>query len=120
MNNDKHNKVKTRLKIIGFIVLAIGLACTVTGMVDFFTTAMNMKGMPKLFWLLFIGVPMLGIGGALLGFAFQREIMRYTKNEAVPALRARHWRAGTAQRKKGVSHYADQTGCPDHPYGGSG
>lgn len=35
MNNDKHNKVKTRLKIIGFIVLAIGLACTVTGMVDF-------------------------------------------------------------------------------------
>lgn len=22
--------------------------------------------------------------------------------------------------KKGVSHYADQTGCPDHPYGGSG
>ena len=86
MNNDKHHKVKTRLKIIGFIVLAIGLACTVTGMVDFFTTAMNMKGMPKLFWLLFIGVPMLGIGGALLGFAFQREIMRYTKNEAVPVI----------------------------------
>ncbi len=86
MNNDKHNKVKTRLKIIGFIVLAIGLACTVTGMVDFFTTAMNMKGMPKLFWLLFIGVPMLGIGGALLGFAFKREIMRYTKNEAVPVI----------------------------------
>ena len=86
MNNDKHNKVKTRLKIIGFIVLAIGLACTVTCMVDFFTTAMNMKGMPKLFWLLFIGVPMLGIGGTLLGFAFQREIMRYTKNEAVPVI----------------------------------
>lgn len=86
MNNDKHNKVKTRLKIIGFIVLAIGLACTVTGMVDFFTTAMNMNGMPKLFWLLFIGVPMLGIGGTLLGFAFQREIMRYTKNEAVPVI----------------------------------
>lgn len=86
MQNDKHQKIKNRLKIIGFIVLAAGLACTITGMVDLFVTAANASGMPKLFFLTFIGVPMLGAGGWLLGFAFRREIMTYVKNESVPVI----------------------------------
>lgn len=42
--------------------------------------------MPKLFWLMFIGVPCLGVGGSLLGFAYRREIMNFNKNESVPVI----------------------------------
>ena len=42
--------------------------------------------MPKLFFLAFIGLPMLGIGAGLLTLAFRREIATYSKNESVPVI----------------------------------
>ena len=66
-NFEKHEKLKKKLKIAGF-VLVIGGA------------------MPKLFFLAFIGLPMLGIGAGLLAFAFRREIATYSKNESVPVI----------------------------------
>ena len=87
MKNENHEKLKKRLKIAGFILLAVGLVCTVVGMANFFSSAMGGDGeMPKLFWLMFIGVPCLGVGGSLLGFAYRREIMNFNKNESVPVI----------------------------------
>lgn len=87
MKNENHEKLKKRLKIAGFILLAVGFVCTVVGMANFFSSAMGGDGeMPKLFWLMFIGVPCLGVGGSLLGFAYRREIMNFNKNESVPVI----------------------------------
>lgn len=89
-NNDKikqHEKLKFRLKIVGFIMIAAGIALTITGFVDFFKAMANPEnGIPKLFFLLFIGLPMLGVGAGFLVFAFRREIVTYTKNESVPVI----------------------------------
>ena len=74
-NFKKHEQLKKKLKIVGIIMVATGLALTIAGFVDFFKTMANPeKGIPKLFFLAFIGLPMLGIGAGLLAFAFRREI----------------------------------------------
>lgn len=83
----KHENIKNKLKIAGFIFLAAGIALSVAAFVNFFKTAFNGGGQPKLFFLFFIGFPLLGLGGAILGFAFQREVINYTKNEGMPVIK---------------------------------
>lgn len=83
MNN--HQKTKKQLKVIGIILVSIGGVCAIIGFVDFFIAMANMS-QPTMFFLLFIGIPLLGIGGSILGFAFRSEIMRYNKNESVPII----------------------------------
>ena len=86
-NNNTHESVKKKLKVIGAVVLAAGIICTVIGLVDFFA-AFNSESAkpPKLFFLLFIGILLLGVGLSLMAFGFRREIMRYAKNEGVPVV----------------------------------
>ena len=78
MNNpqEQHDRIKRRIRLVGFICLGIGLICTVIGLVDFFT-AFNGSGMPSKFFLLFIGFPLLAIGGSALSIGYRREMMRY-------------------------------------------
>lgn len=83
--NEKHEQAKKRIKIIAFFCLFIGLVLTIIGFVDFFTSVAN-NTMPSLFFMLFIGFPLLGIGISLLAFGFRKEIMRYNKNESVPII----------------------------------
>lgn len=86
-NNSAHESVKKKLKIAGACLLAAGLVCTVIGMTDFFA-AFNSEGerMPKLFFMCFIGLPLIGLGVGMLIFGFKREILRYAKNESVPVI----------------------------------
>ena len=83
----KHENVKSKLKIAGFIIVAAGVILTAIGFMSMFKTAFSGEGMSKLFFLSFIGVPLLGVGGAILGFAYQREVMNYTKNEGMPVIK---------------------------------
>lgn len=86
-NFEKHEKLKKKLKIAGFVLVIVGAVLTLAAFIDFFITVGNPdKGMPKLFFLAFIGLPMLGIGAGLLTFAFRREIATYSKNESVPVI----------------------------------
>lgn len=86
-NNLAHESVKKKLKIAGICLLAVGLVCTIIGMADFFA-AFNSEGerMPKLFFMCFIGLPLIAVGAGMLIFGFKREIMRYAKNESVPVI----------------------------------
>ena len=81
----KHQKNKRKLRIIGTILLVIGLICAIIGFVDFFISMTSM-GSPHLFFLLFIGLPCIGIGTGLLIFANHREITTFIKNESVPVI----------------------------------
>ncbi len=83
---EKHLKLKKKLKTIGMTLLVIGAVCAILGFGEFFITIGNGGGMPKLFFLCFIGLPMIGIGVGLLMFSSHGDIMRYTKNEAVPVI----------------------------------
>ena len=52
----QHEKTAIKLRVIGIILLCIGLGCVVTGMVDLFRSAGTFDE-PKLFWLNFVGFP---------------------------------------------------------------
>lgn len=85
-DNKKHNLTKRGLQVIGFIILAAGLTCTLVGSIVFFSMLINDGEFSPLFILLVIGLPMLSIGIAFLLFGFRREISSYVKNETVPVL----------------------------------
>lgn len=81
--NGNHEKIKKILKIVGAILLAIGIVCSIIGLIDFFSCFGTSK-MPTRFFLCFIGFPLIAAGGGMLLFGFQRELARYNKNENVP------------------------------------
>ena len=79
-DKQKHQRTKLTLKICGIVAIVVGLACAVASMVDFFK-AFNSEGeyMPKLFFLCFIGLPLVGVGAACLAFALRGNIARYVQ-----------------------------------------
>lgn len=79
----KHNEKKLKLRRIGIILLVVGGGFSLVGFVDFFASFAG-AGMPTLFWCLFIGFPLLGIGGSLLKVSYLRETAQYVKDEGVP------------------------------------
>lgn len=84
----RHESLKKKLKIGGTAVLAVGLVCTIVAFVNFFTVFGNPDaGMPKLFFLGFIGLPLIAIGAIMLVFGFHREMGRFVKNESMPVVR---------------------------------
>lgn len=76
----RHAKIKRTLKTIGFILLGAGIVLDIVFFVDMFTS----EGMPQLFFLGIIGLPMTAFGAMFLIWGYQREISRYAKNEGVP------------------------------------
>ncbi len=83
MDNNNHEETKKKLKIIGFIVLGAGIIFFAIGFLSFLS-AFGSSGFPKSFFLMFAGIPMIGIGASMLSFAYKREIMRYSKTRAYP------------------------------------
>ena len=87
MNEQQHNENKKRLRTIGIILLVLGVACIVTGFVDFvLATNLENARTPTLFFLIFLGSPMLFVGIVLLIFSYKKEIGTYIKNESVPVI----------------------------------
>lgn len=83
----RHESLKKKLKIGGTAALAVGLVCTIVAFVNFFTVFGNPDaGMPKLFFLGFIGLPLIAIGAIMLVFGFHREMGRFVKNESMPVV----------------------------------
>ena len=66
----KHEKVKKNLKLIGFICLGLGAVLTITAFVEFFQSV-GSSGFPRLFFLAFIGLPLIGIGAMLLSLGYR-------------------------------------------------
>ena len=83
MNTQHHQKTKMTLRVLGICLIAPGAVLAITGFADFFFSGMAGE-IPTLFWLLFLGFPMLAIGLMLLLTSFRQEISRYVKNETVP------------------------------------
>jgi hypothetical protein len=78
--------VRNALRVLGPILLAIGLILTVAGMISFFS-AFNGGGMPTFFWLAFIGLPLTGLGGSLVRAGYLGPASRYVAGEVTPTLR---------------------------------
>jgi len=78
-----HKEKRAVLRIVGPIVLGIGLVCTAIGIGSFFAS-FGSFGPPRYFWLAFVGLPLVGVGVGLCKFAFMGAVSRYMAGEVAP------------------------------------
>ncbi len=79
---DKNSdKKKAKLKLIGFIVLIIGIVLFITAIFGF--GSMN----TDLFFLAFLGLPMIAFGSSMLMMAYQGAINRFNASQNAPVLK---------------------------------
>lgn len=81
--NPNHSKARALLRVLGPFVLAAGLLCAGIALVDFFR-AIGGSGSPTLFWLGFVGLPLIFVGAALCMFGFMGAVSRYAAGEQAP------------------------------------
>ena len=65
---------KTILRICGLLLLLFGIALTVAG-------AVLVRGGSPLWYIMFVGIPIMIVGVFLFVFSFQREVVRYVTTE---------------------------------------
>jgi hypothetical protein len=71
------------LRLLGFLCTAAGAILTAVGLVSFFS-AFGGGGVPEYFWCAMVGLPLLGVGIAMLKFAYLGAITRYMVGETTP------------------------------------
>ena len=84
--DDQHLNKKKKIKKTGIDLVIIGGLCSAIGLISFFSSFFG-NGFPFLFFLCFIGFPLLGIGGNLLSVGYRREIKSYMKDEDIPVVK---------------------------------
>jgi TRAP-type C4-dicarboxylate transport system permease small subunit len=83
LQTQKHNAVRSVLRVIGPLVAVVGLVFMIVGTVSFFS-AFGGNGSPKLFWCCFVGLPLLFVGGVMCMLGFLGAMARYAAAEQVP------------------------------------
>ena len=78
--------LRSFLRIGGPIVLGIGLVLTVVAVADFFS-AFGSFAPPTNFWMAFIGLPMLAIGGGMMQAGYLGTATRYVAGEVAPTIK---------------------------------
>lgn len=95
---EQHEKTRTTFRTLGPIILAAGAICMIIAFIDFFTYdpfdsgfggfgafgEMDGFGGPKLFWLFFVGIPLLFVGFVLTNAGYAGAIARYGSREYAP------------------------------------
>lgn len=107
MSDDKpidpgHKPVRRVLRIVGPILLAIGILFIIVALVDFFSVmaSHSMGRHPTKFWGFFVGMPLMFIGVVMTQWGYMGRIARYFSQEITPVgtdtfnYAARHARDG--------------------------
>jgi RNA polymerase subunit RPABC4/transcription elongation factor Spt4 len=80
---NRHQGTVRTLRIIGWILLPIGLTCVIIGMVSFMTS-FGSGGFPPLFYLVFAGFPFLAGGGICLSLGYHRKMTEFMATQTAP------------------------------------
>ncbi|QQE13316.1 zinc ribbon domain-containing protein [Planctomycetota bacterium] len=83
LSGSGHRPMRDLLRVVGPIFIVIGGIFLIIALVDFFS-AFGGGGMPKLFWMGFVGMPLLGIGVGMSKAGYMGAIMRYQASEMAP------------------------------------
>lgn len=73
-------------RVGGWIVLGIGVILTAIALIDFFS-AFGTFGMPRNFWMGFVGLPLIAVGSWMLKAGYIGPAVRYVSGEVTPPLR---------------------------------
>jgi zinc-ribbon domain len=75
----RHIRVRNGLRIAGPIAFGVGLGLTITGAASLFA------GNLRLFFLTFIGLPLVFTGGSISMYGLMGAVARYTMTETAPS-----------------------------------
>ena len=81
--NPGHMHVRKTLRLLGPLVLGIGILFTIIGIGSFFAAFGGMQP-PRYFWCCFVGIPLMFVGGVMTQFAFMGAVLRYQAGEVAP------------------------------------
>ena len=81
--NPGHRKLRQFLRLLGPLVVGLGLIFSAIGFISFFSSFGGF-GPPRYFWCVFVGFPLIGIGTGITKFAFMGSVLRYMSAEAAP------------------------------------
>jgi hypothetical protein len=82
----RHREVRAILRVLGPLVLVIGIVLTAIGLISFFSAIGTFQA-PRYFGMVILGLPLIGIGVGLTRIGFLGEILRYFSGEATPVAR---------------------------------
>lgn len=88
-DTDPRRRRRTTFRVLGGLVLLVGVFLFLVALVDFFG-AMNSDSIddgPGRFWLAFVGLPLMAIGGWLLQAGYLGAMSSYVAGETAPAIR---------------------------------
>ena len=78
-----HSGIRDFCRIVGPVILGIGILMIIIGFGSFFTAFGGMSA-PKYFWCAFVGMPLAAVGGAITKFGFMGRVARYMAGEMAP------------------------------------
>ena len=79
---DKHLQIKLMFRRLGPLLLVSGVVCLIIAMVDFLT--LDFFEEPKYFWLIFVGMPFIFIGGIVTNAGYAQDAAKYMSREMAP------------------------------------
>ena len=80
---NRHQGTARVLRIVGWLILPIGLILIIIGMGSFFTSFGTGK-MPSLFFLVFAGFPFLTVGGICLSLGYHKKVTEFVATQTAP------------------------------------
>ena len=79
--------VRTLFRVLGPVVILVGLAFAVLAGIDFFGSMSSFDDQPTRFEMFFVGLPLLALGGWLTTAGFIGAGARYTAGEYAPVVK---------------------------------
>ncbi len=83
-------RIRNFLRIGGLSILSLGLVFTAIGLISFFSAFASFgsgnpsDGFPRYFWCVFVGFPLIAVGGWLSSLGFLGAFQRYIAGESAP------------------------------------
>lgn len=115
-----HRSVRKFLRLAGPLVALTGLGFMAVGVIDFFSAFGSFGREPKLFWCLFVGMPLLFVGIVMCKLGYFGAVFRYLAAETAPVARdtVNYMAEGTQDAVKTVARAATEgvrQGLGDEP-----
>lgn len=79
----KNEKARKKFKIIGLIILGIGLTLFIISIISFFIAFSSME-FPRLIWLPFIAIPLIAIGSFMTKLGYMKQMNSYVASQTAP------------------------------------
>jgi hypothetical protein len=83
LQTPKHKETRAFLRVAGLWIAVTGLIFLIIGFVSIFWAGAHLEE-PRLGWCAFVGMPLLFVGGCMLGVGFLGAVSRYVAAEQVP------------------------------------